>query len=102
MSRAAGVTWTSCWPSSGAGRLGDVSVDPRLLEVLACPEDKGPLYYIEDEDLLYNPRLSRAYEVSDGIPIMLIEESRALDDAERARLDARVSEESIAPTFSSE
>ena len=54
-------------------------LDPLLIEVLACPEDKGPLLYFEDEDLLYNPRLHRAYEVRDGIPVMLIDEARAVD-----------------------
>ena len=36
-----------------------MALDPLLLEVLACPEDKGPLLYFADEDLLYNPRLHR-------------------------------------------
>ena len=35
-------------------------LDPTLLEILACPEDKGPLYYFADEDALYNPRLRGA------------------------------------------
>ena len=34
-----------------------MALDPQLLEILACPEDKGPLLYFEDEDALYNPRL---------------------------------------------
>ncbi len=34
-----------------------MTLSPKLLEILACPEDKGPLYYVESEDLLYNPRL---------------------------------------------
>ena len=45
-----------------------MTLDPALLEILACPEDKGPLYYLEDEALLYNPRLHRRYDVRDGIP----------------------------------
>ncbi|MGH9081627.1 MAG: Trm112 family protein, partial [Acidimicrobiales bacterium] len=48
-----------------------MTLDPLLIEVLACPEDKGPLLYFSDEDRLYNPRLHRAYEVRDGIPVML-------------------------------
>jgi uncharacterized protein YbaR (Trm112 family) len=75
------------------------TLDPSLLEILACPEDKGPLHYLADEDLLYNPRLRRAYSIVDGIPVMLVEESRQLDDAEDARLRARVEAESIPPTF---
>ena len=38
-------------------------LDPLLIEMLACPEDKGPLLWFEDEDLLYNPRLQRGYKV---------------------------------------
>ena len=76
-------------------------LDPRLVEILACPEDKGPLYYVADEDLLYNPRLRRRYDVVDGIPVMLVEEATTVDDAEHDRLMARVETENIAPTFSS-
>ena len=42
-----------------------MSLDPMLLEILACPEDKGPLFYLEDEDILYNPRLRRIYRIED-------------------------------------
>jgi uncharacterized protein YbaR (Trm112 family) len=71
----------------------------KLLEILACPEDKGPLFYLADENLLYNPRLKRAYLVIDGIPVMLIDEARACDDAEHARVMKKVGDESIKPTF---
>ena len=74
-------------------------VSDRLLEILACPEDKGPLYYFEADDVLYNPRLRRKYLVSDGIPVMLISESVAVDAAEHASLEARIASEGIAPTF---
>lgn len=74
-------------------------LDPRLLEILACPEDKGPLLYFVDEQLLYNPRLHRSYAVRDGIPVMLIEEATAVDDAEHDRLVAKAEAEGIAPTF---
>jgi len=76
-----------------------VALDPGLLEILACPEDKGPLYYLPDESILYNPRLARAYEIRDDIPVLLIDEAKALDDGEVARLDGRIESESIAPTF---
>ena len=65
-------------------------LDPTLLEILVCPEDHGPLHYLEAENLLYNPRLHRVYEVRDGIAVMLIEESRHVDDAEHDRLMALV------------
>ena len=61
-------------------------LDPLLIDVLACPEDKGPLLYFEDEELLYNPRLHRSYPVRDGIPVMLIDEARSVDEAEHDRL----------------
>jgi uncharacterized protein YbaR (Trm112 family) len=76
-----------------------MALDAALLEILACPEDKGPLYYLADEDLLYNPRLRRVYDVRDDIPVMLIEEARAVDDAEAARLGSRIEGENIKPTF---
>ena len=74
-------------------------LDPRLLEILACPEDKGPLLYFADEAVLYNPRLRRTYAVRDGIPVMLIDEASAVDDAEHERLTAKAAAEGISPTF---
>ena len=59
-----------------------MALDPKLLEILACPEDKGPLLYFADESSLYNPRLQRRYAVRDDIPIMLIDEAETVDDAE--------------------
>lgn len=72
---------------------------PELLSLLACPEDKGPLYYLEDLEVLYNPRLRRAYRVRDGIPVMLIDEAQSLEPGESERLWARVQAENIPPTF---
>jgi uncharacterized protein len=76
-----------------------MTLDSELLAILACPEDKGPLYYIESEAVLYNPRLKRTYEVRDGIPVMLVEEATTLSDSDDARIKALVSEQGIAPTF---
>ncbi len=76
-----------------------MALNPQLLEVLACPEDKGPLLYFEDEDTLYNPRLKRRYNIKDDIPIMLIDEAEAVDDAEHRRLLAKADAEGITPTF---
>jgi uncharacterized protein YbaR (Trm112 family) len=76
-----------------------MAIDPQLLDILACPEDKGPLYYLADEDVLYNPRLRRKYEVRDGIPVMLVDEAVAADDTEHERIQARIDGESIPPTF---
>jgi uncharacterized protein YbaR (Trm112 family) len=76
-----------------------VTLDPKLLEILACPEDKGPLLYFEDESSLYNPRLHRRYAVQDDIPIMLIDEAETVEDAEHARLLAKADADGIEPTF---
>ncbi|WP_117000756.1 Trm112 family protein [Desertimonas flava] len=76
-----------------------MAVAPELLALLACPEDKGPLYYLEDLEVLYNPRLQRVYKVRDGIPVMLVDEAQSLEPGEAERLFARVEAESIPPTF---
>ena len=76
-----------------------MALDPQLLSILACPEDKGPLLYFEDEDALYNPRLKRRYAIKDDIPIMLIDEAQRLEPSESERLYARVESEGIRPTF---
>lgn len=65
-----------------------MALDPLLVEILVCPEDKGPLWYLEDEAVLYNPRLRRAYPIRDGIPVLLVGEARGVDDAEHDRLAA--------------
>ncbi len=74
-------------------------LDPQLLEILACPEDKGPLLYFADEDSLYNPRLKRRYAIRDDIPIMLIDEAETVSDDEHSRLLAKAESEGIRPTF---
>ncbi len=71
----------------------------QLLDILACPEDKGPLLYFEQEAWLYNPRLRRRYRIEDNIPVMLIDEAETVDDAEHDRLTALASERGIQPTF---
>lgn len=76
-----------------------MSLDPQLLEILACPEDKGPLLYFEAEAFLFNPRLSRRYRIDDDIPVMLIDEAEAVGQAENDRLVALASERGIEPTF---
>jgi uncharacterized protein YbaR (Trm112 family) len=76
-----------------------MALDSQLLDILACPEDKGPLLYFESEDCLYNPRLKRKYAIKDDIPIMLIDEAEAVDDAEHERLVAKAEAEGIKPTF---
>jgi uncharacterized protein len=76
-----------------------MALDPSLLEILACPDDKGPLLYFQDEDALYNPRLKRRYRIEDDIPVMLVDEATDVDDAEHARLLAKAEADGIKPTF---
>ena len=72
----------------------------QLLDILACPQDKGPLYYLADENSLINPRLSLRYSIANDIPIMLIDKAEALDTDEMARITAKVEAEGISLTFS--
>ena len=76
-----------------------MALDRTLLEILACPQDKGPLYYLADEDTLYNPRLTRRYVVRDDIAVMLIEESETVDADEHARIMAKIASDGVQPTF---
>lgn len=55
-------------------------VDPRLLELLVCPLTKGPLRYDRAAQELISERAKLAYPIRDGIPIMLVDEARHLDD----------------------
>ena len=76
-----------------------MALDSQLLDILACPEDKGPLLYFEGESALYNPRLKRRYAIRDDIPIMLVDEAETVTDAEHERLMALAAAEGIRPTF---
>jgi uncharacterized protein YbaR (Trm112 family) len=57
-----------------------VPIDPRLLEILVCPLTKGPLEYDRDACELISRKAGLAYPVRDGIPIMLPEEARKLEE----------------------
>jgi len=76
-----------------------MALDPLLLEILACPDDKGPLLYLADEDALYNPRLQRRYAIRNDIPDMIIEEAETVAADEHERIMAKVEAEGIRPTF---
>ena len=62
-------------------------IDETLLSILVCPADRGPLLLVDD--VLYNPRLRRAYRIEDGIPVLLIDEAIDVGDDEHAELMAR-------------
>jgi uncharacterized protein len=61
-------------------------VDPKLLEILVCPLTKGPLSYDRAARELVSIQAGLAYPIRDGIPIMLVDEARALSEDEKARL----------------
>lgn len=77
-----------------------MALDPKLLDILACPEDKGPLLYFSAERFLYNPRLKRKYRVDDDVPVMLIEEATQVSAADHDALIAKAKAEGITPNFS--
>ncbi len=56
------------------------SVDPKLLEILVCPLTKKPLRYDRDAQELISDAAKLAYPIRDGIPIMLVDEARQLED----------------------
>lgn len=68
-----------------------MALDEKLLDILVCPQDRGPLLLVDNE-FLYNPRLRRAYRIDDGIPVLLVDEAVTVeDDAEHQRMLDRAS-----------
>ena len=63
------------------------SVDPKLLEILVCPLTKGPLTYDRARQELISEQARLAYPIRDGIPIMLVDEARSLDEPARPASD---------------
>ncbi len=75
--------------SSNSGAPGDTGarppapgVDPKLLEILVCPLTKGPLRYDRERQELVSDQAGLAHPIRDGIPIMLVDEARRLDEAD--------------------
>jgi uncharacterized protein len=68
-----------------------MALDPRLLAVLACPSDHGPLRDLGDLGL-YNPRLQLLYAVRDGIPVMLPDEAEHVSGERLAAVEDRLAE----------
>lgn len=60
----------------------DVDVDPRLLEILVCPMTRGPLEFDRVKGELVSRGARLAYPIRDGVPIMLPEDARELDEGE--------------------
>jgi uncharacterized protein YbaR (Trm112 family) len=55
-------------------------VDPKLLEILVCPLTKGPLTLDAERNELVSKQANLAYPIRDGIPIMLVDEARQIED----------------------
>jgi len=55
-------------------------IDPKLLEILVCPDTKAPLVLDGDTLISTDPKTRRCYRIEDDIPIMLIDESEILDE----------------------
>ena len=66
-------------------RQPQAGIDPKLLEMLACPLSKGPLKWDATKAELISPSAKLAYPVRDGIPIMLPSEARSLEEDELGR-----------------
>ncbi|MGE0119368.1 MAG: Trm112 family protein [Dongiaceae bacterium] len=63
----------------------NATIDPKLLEILVCPLTKTPLIFNRESMELISQQAGLAYPIRDGIPIMLPDEARPLDDSERTR-----------------
>ena len=57
-------------------------MDKKLLEILVCPRSKGPLIFDEVKQELISVSAKLAYPIKDGIPVMLVDEARVMDDAD--------------------
>ena len=69
-------------PPGEGPRPGGRTVDPKLLEILVCPLTKTTLEYKRDRCELVSRAARLAFPIRDGIPIMLVDEARRLDEAE--------------------
>jgi uncharacterized protein YbaR (Trm112 family) len=54
-------------------------IDDELLKILICPHCKGDLEYDQDNQELICHKSQLAYEIKDGMPIMLIDEARKIN-----------------------
>ena len=76
---------TQAIPQAGPG--------PRLLDLLVCPLTKSTLRYDRERNELVSDQAGLAYPIRDGIPIMLVEEARPLDDSECVPREVRADDE---------
>lgn len=66
---------------------------PELLEVLVCPQTRGPLLYVPaatgQAECLLSEQARAAYRIDDGVPVLLVEEAQPLEEADLVALRAR-------------
>ncbi|MFC7292317.1 Trm112 family protein [Hirschia litorea] len=66
--------------STDAKTTPESGIDPRLLEVLICPASRGPLVFNKDTNELISKKANLAFPIRDGVPIMLVDEARQIDE----------------------
>jgi uncharacterized protein len=74
------VTLMPDQPRTGRDEESAQDIDPKLLEILVCPVTKGTLEYDRGRQELISREARLAYPVRDGIPIMLPDEARPIED----------------------
>lgn len=57
-----------------------IPIDPRLLEALVCPITRATLTYDAAKNELISPNAKLAFPIRNGIPVMLVDEARQIDD----------------------
>ncbi|MER6615781.1 Trm112 family protein [Streptomyces xantholiticus] len=62
-----------------------MDADDPLLRILACPLDKGPLTLLQEQNILYNPRLQLSYPIVDGIPQLLPSSGNRVTEDDHAK-----------------
>ena len=74
---------------AGGKEKSSARADPRLLELLVCPSTKTALAYDEARQELISRAARLAYPIREGVPVMMPEEARAVDDDELRTLGRR-------------
>jgi uncharacterized protein len=68
-------------PSTPPQNAAEASIDPRLLEILVCPATRTKLVWNRETNELVSRAAGLAYPVRDGVPILLVDEARELNEA---------------------
>lgn len=61
-------------------------IDPKLMEILVCPDSHAPLVQVGDWLYSTDSKTRRRYPIREGIPIMLIDESQVVDEQEHRQV----------------